>query len=168
LEGFYEQIVQRHYGAIFGFLYRFCGRRDMAEDLTQEAFLKLWASPPPALDLDGARRWLLTVARNLAISHFRRPMVARGVDWETCPEPADGAPGPAEAGMANERADHVRRAVAALPRVLREAILLREFEGLDYAAMAEILNVPIGTVRSRLARARSALAERLAGIKEAL
>jgi len=164
----YEQIVEQHYRMVFGFLYRLCGQRDAAEDLTQETFMQLWSTPPTTADAAGVRRWLLTVARNRCISFYRRAVNSRGVDWESCAEPASEDPGPAATGMARERATQVRIAVAALPRVLREVLVLREFEELNYIEIGEILGVPVGTVRSRLSRARMALAQRLAPLKEKL
>jgi RNA polymerase sigma-70 factor, ECF subfamily len=126
--------------------------RHDAEDVLQEAFLRAF---------DGYRggdpqAWLLKIVRNTCYSGLKQ---RRGVDLDALEafEVVETRAGPEEAMVQQADTEHLREALEALPMDFREAILLREFEGLSYKEIAEVTDVPLGTVKSRLARARQQL-----------
>jgi RNA polymerase sigma-70 factor (ECF subfamily) len=120
------------------------------EDLAQETLIRIWHASPGFRGRSSVATWACRIALNLAISHLRR--TSRGTVAE--PQAEADPSGQWEAG---NRAEHVRRAVLDLPVNLRTVIILREFEDRSYREMAEILEVPIGTVMSRLHEARGRL-----------
>ena len=134
-----------------------------AEDLAQETFLRVFKS---IADFDPRgpatlRSWILVIARRLC--HDRARHVRRGVEIAVQPPAyaADPAAGPEERAVAASLRARVRVAMARLPEEQRLVLALREWEGLEYEEIAAVDGVPVGTVRSRLARARAALREAL-------
>jgi RNA polymerase sigma-70 factor (ECF subfamily) len=129
-----------------------------AEDVVQESFVKAYL----ALDRfrgGDARAWLLAIVRNTAMTLLRnRPSEPATA---CIPELMDQGPGPEEAVIATARRHRIRGAIEQLPEEFRETLILRELEGLPYKEIASIVNVPIGTVMSRLARARKLLMSEL-------
>ena len=155
-------LVERHQGAVFALLGRMLGgvRRGAVEDLAQDTFLAVFAALP-RFRPDGAARlstWILTIATRRAIDELRRRPAAPIApdDVEPARERTDG---PAER---RQLAAAIDRALADLAPPYRAAFILRELHGLDYAEVAEALAIDLGTVRSRLARARAALRVALA------
>lgn len=134
------------------------GEPAAAEDLVQETFLRALRYFESYRGED-MRAWLAAIMRN--ISHGSRTGMTI-VAIEDVPEPSDPAPGPEREAIARDEAAALHRHLAALPEGLREALNLREFVGLSYAEIAAAQGVPIGTVMSRLARARARLREALA------
>ena len=149
---------------VWQFAYRMLGNREAAEDVAQETFVRMMSNGKTHLDGAQARRWLFTVARNLCVDKLRRDLrqaASRNTaGWQ------GPALTPAEAQSATERRELVARAVAGLPVHLREAIVLRTYEQMSYAEMGVVLGCPVGTVRSRLARAREQLEKRLKPLME--
>ena len=126
-----------------------------AEDIVQESFVKAFL----ALDRfrgGDARVWLLAIVRNTAMSMLRRRR-ADPMPGEEAPEPADRGEGIEHTLIAGERRQQVRTAIERLPGEFRKTLILRELEGLSYKEIAGVLDVPVGTVMSRLARARNLL-----------
>jgi RNA polymerase sigma-70 factor (ECF subfamily) len=114
------------------------------------------------------RVWLFAIVRNTTINLLRRRRSERAVQWrEEMPEPVDTAADPESALISSSRRMRIRAAIAALPDDYREALILREFEGLSYKEIASVINTPIGTVMSRLSRARALLLEQLASERRA-
>lgn len=137
---------------------------DDAEDIVQEAFLKAFKA------LDGfrggdARVWMLSIVRNTAMNFLRSRKRNVAIDKDQL-EPADRSPNPEQGLLEESRRDHVRRAIARLEPEFRETLVLREIEGLSYKEIAAVLDVPAGTVMSRLSRARQRLLVELAPAKE--
>lgn len=158
----FDAIYSAYRPRLFAFLARLGGRRELAEDLLQETWVRLARharSLPPDTRLGP---WLFTVARNLFVSHRRRVALqgdrlralAAGVREE-------GGPGPFEATAATELERRLEAALAALSVADREVLLLVGVEGLEPAEAAEILGVRADALRQRLKRARNRLAERL-------
>ena len=152
-------LYRRHQAHVYRFARAMTGSSALAEDIVQEVFLALMR------DLDrydasrGAlRTYLLGIARNL--SRYRTRSLRRLVALDLAQEPV-GNDDPAEAMSANEEMRHLRRCLRGLPSRYREVIILCDLQELDYAQTAIALNVPIGTVRSRLHRGRQLLIERL-------
>ena len=160
----FERAVLPHLDAAYNLARWLAGDPDDAQDLVQEAYLR-------ALRGFGAfhggdpRCWVLTIVRNTCYTWLRR---SRGPD---APVPLDeelhavesAEPGPDAALLRHAEGAMVREAIEQLPPEFREAIVLRELEGLSYKQIAEVTHLPIGTVMSRLARARLRLQQALTG-----
>ncbi len=164
-EAAWRDLVARHTRRVFHLAYRFVGRVDEAEDLTQDIFVKVYQNLARYDPGHGAfTTWLTAVARNLAIDHHRKrreERVRRIEDdgfVENVRSPEDGPQGTLER---SERVTLVRSGLRALPRELREPIVLCDLQGLPYDEAAAALGVPLGTVKSRLNRGRLELAKRL-------
>ena len=163
----FEVIFDRHSGAAFSLAYRMCGRRAMAEDVVQEAFLSLWRSGARYDRRRGSvRNWVLGVVHNRAIDAFRRGVVREGrnVSDEGLAErvPADER---TEVEVARrEEARHVRGALEGLPADQRQVVELAYFGGFSHTQIAEMLDLPAGTVKGRMrlgiTKMRMALDER--------
>ncbi len=160
--GAFDQLVVRHGDRLFGMLLHLVnGDRDAAAEFTQEAFARAFANLAQFEGRSGFYTWLYRCARNRALDLLarKRPIAA---DLEPLGRAADTATPLDQLGAAELRAA-VRAAMARLPAATREILLMRDFEGLDYSRIAEVLDVPEGTVKSRINRARAALKEALAG-----
>jgi RNA polymerase sigma-70 factor (ECF subfamily) len=149
-----------HYSAVYRFVYRMVGRRETAQDVTQEAFTRLAAHTGPLQGALACRRWVFVVARNLAVSQLRESARRTELAAESIPLEAP-APAPFDGEAATERAAAVAKAVMALPTALREVVLMREYESMSYAEIAVVAGCSAGTVKSRLARARERLRQTL-------
>lgn len=172
-EAAWRELLTRHSRKVFGLCYRFAGRVDEAEDLTQEVFLRVYQNLDRYRSGAGAfSTWLMTVARNHAIDHYRRRREecqrrddrAEG-EMELLPS---GDEGPVMALERKERVQLVQRGLRALPEDLREPIVLCDLQGLPYEEVAKVLALPIGTVKSRLNRGRLELAKRLLARRAAM
>ncbi len=161
---FFELTVWPHMRSAYNLARWLVRNGDDAEDIVQEAFLKAFK----ALDTfrgGDARVWTLSIVRNTAMNFLRRrkPDVASDLSQL---EPADRSPNAEEGMLEQSRRDPVRSAIARLEPEFREALVLREIEGLSYKEIAAVLDVPTGTVMSRLSRARQRLLIELAPDKE--
>ena len=161
----WHELVSDHTRRVFGLAYRFTGRVDEAEDLTQEIFLKVYRTLDRYRESEGPfTGWLMTVARHHAIDHYRRRKqdLLRHADD---PEILERAPAREEHPVAGlerqERARLVHRGLRSLPPDLRLPLILRDLQGLPYDEIASSLQLPLGTVKSRINRARLELAKRL-------
>jgi RNA polymerase sigma-70 factor (ECF subfamily) len=171
-EGAWHELVTLYARKVFGLAYRFTGRVDEAEDLTQEVFVKVYQTLGRYREADGPfGGWLMAVARNHAIDHYRRRKQerTRRSDDETV---LDRMAAPGEHPIAGlerqERAGIVHRGLRALPQDLRLPLILCDLQGMPYDEIAAELQLPLGTVKSRINRARLELAKRLTAQKHAL
>jgi RNA polymerase sigma-70 factor (ECF subfamily) len=166
-EAAWRDLVQRHTRRVFGLAYRFTGRVEEAEDLTQEIFVKVYQTLSRFDEASGAfGAWLMTVARHHAIDHYRRRREERrrrNDDPAVLEFTASGAEGPLKSLEREERVLFVHRGLRALPAELREPLILCDLEGLSYDEGARLLGVPLGTMKSRINRGRLELAKRLLG-----
>jgi RNA polymerase sigma-70 factor (ECF subfamily) len=158
-------IVSRHWRRVFNLAYKFVGRHDEAEDLTQDIFLKIFRSLGTFDRRANFQTWLISVSRNLCIDHYRsvrkeREMVDRGIDTAGL-APTSAEPGPLAALEQRDRVVLLRRALAGLPESLRTAVLLRDIHELSYQEIADRLGLPEGTVKSRINRGRTELARQI-------
>jgi len=154
----FEDVVVPHLDAAFNYA-RWLARNDAdAEDIVQDAALRAFRFFP-SLRSDNARSWLLTIVRNAWYARVanRQHTVASTEYDDMADRRADDQIGPEELLIQREQVDRVQRAVEQLPDDFREVIVLRELEGFSYKEIARIVGVPIGTVMSRLARARERL-----------
>ena len=162
----FEVLFDRHGDAAFSLAYRMCGRRSMAEDVVQEAFLSLWRSGARYDPARGSvRAWLLRVVHNRTIDSFRRSTVRDGRDVhdEAAAERLPAAELTDQEVQRREDVRQVRGALDDLPADQRQVIELAYFGGLSHSEIAEALGLPAGTVKGRmrlgLTKLRLALAE---------
>ena len=156
----FEETVLPHLDAAFNYA-RWLTRNDAeAEDVVQDACVRAVRFFPSLRD-DDARAWLFAIVRNTWYSRVSRRVEALPLD-DTTHEPADGALDPESQLLQQHAVARVRDALEQLPLDFREVLVLREIEGMSYKEIAAVVRVPIGTVMSRLARARDRLAAVLA------
>ncbi|MGZ4165650.1 MAG: RNA polymerase sigma factor [Solirubrobacteraceae bacterium] len=149
----FEVVFDRHADAAFSLAYRMCGRRAMAQDIVQEAFLSLWRSGARYDRARGSvRSWVLGVVRNRAIDLFRRETVRTGRDIsaEGVVERMPASEDVAVDAERREDARDVRAALSDLPSEQRQVIELAYFGGFSHMQIAEMLEVPAGTVKGRM------------------
>jgi RNA polymerase sigma-70 factor (ECF subfamily) len=167
----FAALYRRHQGPLYRFALLRCGSADSAADVVQEAFMGLLSGRFAYDPLRGPLpHFLFGVARNLILKleeARRRHLALHTADGHNDGEDddielPDHAPCPLTRVLGNEAAEQVRRALALLAPHYRDAVILYEMHGLSYAEIADICQVDIGTVRSRLSRGRAALAKRLA------
>ncbi|MFZ0043278.1 MAG: sigma-70 family RNA polymerase sigma factor [Solirubrobacteraceae bacterium] len=167
----FEVIFDRHADAAFSLAYRMCGRRGMAEDVLQDAFLSLWRSGARYDRTRGSvRSWVLGVVHNRAIDAFRRDTVRTGRDIRD-DEATERLPAPVNIETEVQRRDEatqVRRALDDLPPDQRKVIELAYFGGFTHSQIAEMLDLPTGTVKGRmrlgLTKLRLALGDVFGGV----
>ena len=165
----FRELVHATEATVFRLAAALVGDRDEAADVVQETYIRAWDAREALRDGAAALGWLCRIARNVAHdrrrswwSRVRAPLAEAALEAR----PAEGGPAPDEALAAEESAGSVRRALAALPEKHRVVLVLREIEGMSYDEIAAALGIPIGTVESRLHRARAGLARRLEPVKE--
>ena len=161
----WEEIVRLHWRKVFNVAYKFTGRHDEAEDLTQEIFLKIFKSLSTFDRRANFQTWLISVSRNLCIDHYRsarkeRETIDRAVDPGHL-TPASTDQGPLAALEQQDRAAMLRRAMQSLPDALRTAVLMRDIQELTYQEIADQLHLPEGTVKSRINRGRTELGRQI-------
>jgi RNA polymerase sigma-70 factor (ECF subfamily) len=136
-----------------------------AEDVVQESFLKAYKAQESFRGSE-PKTWMLSIVRNTAMDFLRRLRSSGTVTLgEEGYEPEDHLPNPERAVLEQSRRDQVRRAISRLAPEFREVVVLREMEGLSYKEIASVLSIPMGTVMSRLSRARNLLLVELGGAK---
>ncbi len=156
----WEDLVDATADDIFRMAVSFTRHRAEAEDLTQEVFLKLWQNLHRYVADASFRAWAFRVARNLFVDAYRRSRDQRKATWVD-PEFLDTLPGsedPHTSAVRRQRLEMARSALERLPEELAQLIMLRDFADWSYEELAEELGIPIGTVKSRLNRARRELA----------
>lgn len=165
----YGELVRLFHTPVINVVYRMCGDAALAEDAAQIAFLKAWQSMPgfkpsdPVRVTDSFRNWLFRIAINAALDMLRRKKPQVDLEKVELVDPGAGV----EAGLENrERIEAVRQAVLGLPDASRAVLILREYEGLSYREISAALDIPLGTVMSRLNYARNTLATRLSDVLE--
>lgn len=154
----YGEIVRRHQDRIYRHLLHLTGSREEALELAQEVFIKAWEALPSWRPDAQIHTWLYRVASNLALDLLRRRKVVQFVVLEEDYDAPADAPSPEAQLQAKQSMLALDAALARLTPEQREIVLLREVEGLSYDEIAASLDLEEGTVKSRLARARAALA----------
>jgi len=171
--GAWAELVRTHHRRVYGLCYRFTGNPTDAEDLTQDVFLKVYSNLASFDTTRGSLQvWITTLTRNLLVDNFRRTRNLRATGslddgWETSDElkpierlTAHG-PSPHESAAQKELAKMVQDALARVSVELREAVILRDLQDMDYKEIAQVLGIPEGTVKSRISRGRAELARLL-------
>jgi RNA polymerase sigma-70 factor (ECF subfamily) len=169
----WEEIVRTYNRRIYNICYRFAGSGDDAEDLTQEVFIKMYRTLTTYDHNKGAfATWVTTITRNLLVDHFRKGKQQRLTDSiDATSEHEDAVPlseqiqdqsAPPDAHVrSREVGETVHAALGKLSPELREAVILRDLQDMDYREIATVLKVPEGTVKSRINRGRAELARLL-------
>jgi RNA polymerase sigma-70 factor (ECF subfamily) len=156
----FEELYRLYEKPLTNYLFRLCGNRARAEDLLQDAFLRLWKAAPTYEPAAKVSTYIFRIAHNLFLNDAarRRERTLESMEAETRSDPASDL-------NRREVQSAVQRAVEALPEGEREVLLLSEYNGFKYAEIAEILGIPVGTVKSRMFSAVQRLKEALKGLK---
>jgi len=165
----FGSLVRKYQDRLLSALFQVSGSRDEAEDVAQEAFVTAYLKLASFAGESSFYTWLYRIAFNTAISRRRKRRGESSVEHTrdlTGGEPLDDCEAAEDRLLRQERAGQVQRALSLLPADFRSVLVLREMEGCDYDTIAQILAVPVGTVRSRLHRARLQLKEQLIAVLE--
>jgi RNA polymerase sigma-70 factor, ECF subfamily len=167
----FDLLVERHQDRVYGMIARLVADAESARDLTQETFLKAYKGLAGFAGGSSFYTWLYRIARNVVTSQLRheaaRPKISASLDAEEGDRAplrlvaAGPGPDPVQAAVEAERKKLLLQALAMLQPEFREIIVLRDFEDRSYEEIAELLDLPDGTVRSRLHRARAELRDKL-------
>ncbi|HWE50393.1 MAG TPA: sigma-70 family RNA polymerase sigma factor [Bryobacteraceae bacterium] len=167
-ESAWEELVRVHTRKVYGLCYRFTGSGSEAQDLTQEVFLRVFRTIKTFRSTEGSfGTWLARVTRNLLIDHYRRTRQERVTDSieEQLPmieEAGATAAVRADDALAGQEASQILKAtLQKLSPDLREAVILRDLQEMEYREIADVLQIPEGTVKSRINRGRAELARLL-------
>jgi RNA polymerase sigma-70 factor (ECF subfamily) len=175
----WEELVRMHTRRVYALCYRFTGRESEAQDLTQDVFLRVFRALGSFRSNEGSfTTWLARLTRNLLIDHYRRTRNERVTDSieEQLPRIEGGRAGdgisapkrPDSAVAGREASELLQAALGKLSPELRETIILRDLQEMEYREIAQVLTIPEGTVKSRLNRGRSELARLLKKYREAV
>jgi RNA polymerase sigma-70 factor (ECF subfamily) len=166
----WETIVRQNWRKVFNVAYKFVGKHDEAEDLTQDIFLKIFKALNTFDRRANFQTWIISISRNLCIDHYRsvrkeRQLIARDVDTGDL-QPASSDRGPYQAAEHRDLRGMLRQALQALPLTLRTAVVLRDLQELSYQEIADHLGLPEGTVKSRINRGRIELAHQIKRLQD--
>lgn len=170
----WEQLVRENTRRVYGLCYRFTGRDSEAQDLTQDVFLRVYRALGSFRASEGAfTTWLTRLTRNLLIDHYRRTRNERVTDSieEQLPRVEEGfvtVARPDSALAGKEASQLLQGALNKLSPELRETIIMRDLQEMEYREIATVLEIPEGTVKSRLNRGRAELARLLKKYREAV
>jgi RNA polymerase sigma-70 factor (ECF subfamily) len=169
----WTELVAGQQRRVYALCYRFTGSAPDAEDLTQDVFIKVYGNLRSFDQAKGSfQTWITTLTRNLLVDHFRRSRQQRVTDsldagWDQAGQAPQAAPiadartTPLQHAVQNQLEGMVQKALAKVSPELREAIILRDLQDMDYKEIAEVLAIPQGTVKSRISRGRAELARLL-------
>jgi len=166
----WEAIVRQNWRKVFNVAYKFVGKHDEAEDLTQDIFLKIFKALKTFDRRANFQTWIISISRNLCIDHYRsvrkeRQTIARDVDSNDL-QPATSERGPYAQAEHQDLKAQLRQALETLPVTLRTAVVLRDLQELSYQEIADRLGLPEGTVKSRINRGRIELAHQLRRVQD--
>ena len=153
----FGELVEQYRDNVYRLAYRMCGNAYDADEAAQEAFVAAWRALPNFRGDAKFSTWLYRLTTNAAIDVMRREKRHQTVGDGEMIEVADDADSPQETVERTEQQEAVQKALATLSEEYREVLLLRYMEELDYAEIAEVLQLPSGTVKSRINRAKAAL-----------
>lgn len=156
----FGELVRRNYASVVNVVYRMCGDANLAEDMAQETFLRAWSNLASFRPKTSLRHWLYRIAVNATLDVLRRK-TEEPVEDEIIQMFSDQSPGPEATVIEKEQAADLQQKLKALPEASRTVLVLREYGELSYQEIATTLELPIGTVMSRLNYARTRLREML-------
>ena len=163
----YGKLVHRYRGRLYNFVFRFVGEPETAEDIVQETFLRAFRKRTEYRAIAKFSTWLFTIAGNLAKSELRRRKRWRLFSLHRDEESDTGLDLPDESFRPDKMAESsmadglIQQAISSLSENYRQVILLRDVEGLSYQEISDVVRCPVGTVKSRLSRARLKLQQKL-------
>jgi RNA polymerase sigma-70 factor, ECF subfamily len=166
----WETLVARYQGRVCSVAFTYTGSEEEALDVAQEVFVRVWRRLDSCRDADRFTAWLLQIARNACLDHLRRckaRVPAQDLPADELYTLADPGAGPDDDLERQDRRHIVETALQRLSVINREAILLKDIQGLPLEAMADLLDLPLGTVKSRCSRARLELARAVAAMLDA-
>lgn len=172
-----DSLVRRHYKSVFNLAYRLCNNYDDAHDIVSEAFIRVYNALPNFRGDAHFTTWLYRIVRNVFLDERKKRRIRNHSSLEDLVELEDSSvarqvedprPGPASELERGERSTMVQEAVLELPELQRLMIGLYHFQHCSYEEIAEVMELPIGTVKSRLNRARLALKNKLSPTRELL
>jgi len=166
----WEAIVKQNWRKVFNVAYKFVGKHDEAEDLTQDIFLKIFKALRTFDRRANFQTWIISISRNLCIDHYRsvrkeRQTIAREVDTNDL-QPASRERTPYAVAEHHDLREQLRTALHTLPVTLRTAVVLRDLQELSYQEIADQLGLPEGTVKSRINRGRIELGRQLKRLQD--
>lgn len=157
----FAELVRMHENKAYHLALRMCGNAEDAHDVAQDAFLAAWRGLPSFRAEAGFATWLYRLVSNAAIDHLRKTKHQRGNvsldDEELNLDAPDSAPGPQESAEGQELQQTVQEGLMQLGDDHRAVLVMREVQGLSYEEISHTLGIDLGTVKSRIARARNAL-----------
>ena len=156
----FSELVTIHARGVLNVIYRMCGDEQLAEDAAQEAFIQAWLHLSSYRPQTSLRNWLYRIAVNAATDKFRKEKRILPNDIEDLPL-TDERPGPESLVSQREKTVMVQKAVLSLPEASRAVLVLREYQEMSYHEIADALDIPVGTVMSRLNYARKLLKDKL-------
>ncbi len=156
----FGELVREHAQGVLNVVHRMCGDAQLAEDAAQETFIRAWQNLSSYRPQTSLRNWLYRIAVNAATDMLRKEKRILPDDIDDLHLP-DGRPGVESLVSQQERITIVQKAILALPEASRAVLVLREYEGFSYQEISSTLDVPVGTVMSRLNYARKLLKEKL-------
>lgn len=158
----FEKLMERHYKHVLNIIYRFVGKREIAEDLTQEVFIRVYKNGSGYRATAKFQTWLYQIAKNISLNELRSRRAKDISLEETAGEfPDEAGLSPSEEALKGETVKVVRSAINGLPESQRLAVILRRYENLSYEDIAKTLNCSIKAVKSLLSRAKENLKEKL-------
>jgi RNA polymerase sigma-70 factor (ECF subfamily) len=166
-EAAWEELVRQHTRQVYGLCFRFTNSSQEAQDLTQEVFLRVFKTIKTFRSAEGSfGTWLARVTRNLLIDHYRRTRQQRVTDsiedqLPVLEQTGTSASRPDQALAGREASEILQATLQKLSPDLREAVILRDLQEMEYREIAEVLDIPEGTVKSRINRGRAELARLL-------
>jgi len=162
--GDYERLVHEHKDRIYSLAVWTLRDPEEARDVAQEALVRLWEHRGK-VEIPAARSWLMTTTHHLCVDRLRRRTRRPEVDQESLVVPlADDGPDPQRLAAASQTARAIHRALSALAEQDRTVVVMREMQGMSYDEIARALEVPLGTLKARLHRARERLRRQLSGV----
>ncbi len=156
----FNELVRIHARGVFNVVYHMCGDALVAEDAAQESFIRAWQNLNSYRPQTSLRNWLYRIAFNAGMDMLRKEKRILPNDIEDM-NLRDERPDPESLAAQKERTAIVQQAVMALPEASRAVLVLREYEGMSYHEIADALDIPVGTVMSRLNYARKLLKDTL-------
>ena len=165
----WEVLVRQQQARICSIAYGYVGDQDEAQDLAQEIFVRLYRRLDTCSDPEKFTSWLISIARNACLDHLRRRKARpprRDIPAEEMSGLRDAGPTPEESWVRSSRQRLVHRALRQLSEINREIILLKDIQGLPLEDIAGLLELPLGTIKSRSRRARVELARAIVDLGE--
>lgn len=156
----FSRLVSRHYQTVYRVVWRMVNGHTDAEDLTQEAFLRLWQNPQQLREAGALRGWLIRVATNLATDRFRG---AKTIALDNADDVNDGKPDAEQTIQRTEVRSRIDQAIASLPERQRLALTLVQFEQMSNTEAAAVMELTVDALESLLARARRNIKQQLSG-----